>query len=250
MSQPNLLPHSCICRLWCYVCVCVCACLRMCVLSLWNATRHLDLLPLIAGIPQPREKTHPISCDMAATSCRPVFYGRCPSHSVDWLASVCMSEPEVLGSPVALIPLHWWVACQDRDWDGICLYSERKLRALWVCSFILMKTKCLMKMERCEEWGHLARNLHRAGWGLNMDLELWLRQGQGYVKHFMRLWKTLSVQFTALNMCNMYINRFCKWKHQIFIWREMLLGIAAVNTSNICWNPLFECDNIVWHTAW
>lgn len=107
----NLFRNPISCRIPVYVgfdavCVCVCACLRMCVLSLWNATRHLDLLPLIARIPQPREKTHPISCDMAATSCRPVFYGRCPSHSVDWLASVCMSETEVLGSPVVLIPLH------------------------------------------------------------------------------------------------------------------------------------------------
>lgn len=144
------------------VCVCVCACLRMCVLSLWNATRHLDLLPLIARIPQPREKTHPISCDMAATSCRPVFYGRCPSHSVDWLASVCMSETEVLGSPVVLIPLHWWVACQDRDWDGICLYSERKQSSVSV-RFYLNEDQ--MSDEDGKMWGMRAFGQKSAqGW--------------------------------------------------------------------------------------
>lgn len=78
-----------------FICACVCACLSMAVhmcflcvsMCVWvcvhNAKRQLNLLPLIGGILRPRQKTQPISCDTAVTSCRPVFHGHCPSHTLD-----------------------------------------------------------------------------------------------------------------------------------------------------------------------
>lgn len=83
----------------------MCVCLCMCVFYVCNARRQLNLLPLITGIVQPQKKTHPISCDMAVTSCGPVFMAAVPvSLLINWF--VCVRVIEFIGLLVALLPLH------------------------------------------------------------------------------------------------------------------------------------------------
>ena len=76
----------------------VVACARVFSMCVWvcNAKGQLNLLPLIGGILQPREKTHPISCDMAVTSCRPVFMDAVPvTLLISWCGCVCVCVCEI-----------------------------------------------------------------------------------------------------------------------------------------------------------
>ena len=157
---------ACLCLCTCCVCVCVCVC---------NAKRQLNLLPLIVGIPRPREKTHPISCDMAVTSCRPVFMDAVPvtllisCHALCVCVCVCVSvsvrPTESTGSLVALVQPSWWVDYWDKtwmvsastlrqDWEtcvfvcvsvsvsvSVCVWVCECV-SVWVSGFTIMKTKC------------------------------------------------------------------------------------------------------------
>lgn len=113
-------------------------CLCMCIFYVRNAKRQLNLLPLITGIVQPQKKTHPISCDMAVTSCGLVFMDAVPvTLLISWFVYVC--EKEFIGFLVALLPLHWQVDYQEKTE----IVSASTWKRDWeLCDLIITKTKC------------------------------------------------------------------------------------------------------------